>query len=45
VEFLAFRRQGTILASADDDGTVRLWDIADPAKPRLLGTANDSPGT
>jgi WD40 repeat protein len=45
VEFLAFRRQGNILASADDDGTVRLWDIADPAKPRLLGTANDSPGT
>ena len=26
-----------MLASSDDDGTIRLWDVADPAHPRPLG--------
>jgi WD40 repeat protein len=42
VEFLAFRADGKILASAEDDGTVGLWDIADPAKPRPLHVIHDS---
>src|SRR5262249_56355005 len=33
VQFLAFRPGGGILASASDDGTVRLWDVRDPATP------------
>jgi WD40 repeat protein/transcriptional regulator with XRE-family HTH domain len=36
VQFVAFRPGGGILASASDDGTVRLWDITDPAKPVLV---------
>src|SRR5208282_2614316 len=28
---------GRTLASGSDDGTVRLWDVTDPAHPRLLG--------
>ena len=26
-----------MLASGDDDGIIRLWDVADPAHPRPLG--------
>jgi WD40 repeat protein len=28
---------GTVLATADDDGRVRLWNVADPRKPAALG--------
>jgi WD40 repeat protein len=39
---VAFRPGGGILASAGDDGTVRLWDITNPAKPVLVSTIRAS---
>jgi WD40 repeat protein/transcriptional regulator with XRE-family HTH domain len=42
VEFVAFRPGGDILASAADDGTVRLWNVANPAKPALVSTLRAS---
>ncbi|HKB29484.1 MAG TPA: helix-turn-helix domain-containing protein [Streptosporangiaceae bacterium] len=36
VDFVAFRRDGKTLATAQDDGTVRLWNVADPARPGPL---------
>ena len=37
IDSVAFSPDGHTLASGDTDGVVRLWDVADPAHPRLLG--------
>ena len=41
-ESVAFSRDGTLLATGADDGSVRLYDVADPARPRRLVTAHAS---
>jgi len=37
VTSVAFSPDGLMLASGNSDGTVRLWDVANPAQPRPLG--------
>ncbi|MGH3821894.1 MAG: WD40 repeat domain-containing protein [Pseudonocardiaceae bacterium] len=34
---VAFSPTGTTLATSSNDGSVILWDLANPAKPRRLG--------
>jgi WD40 repeat protein len=41
-EFVAFSPDGKLLATAGDDGTLRLWSLADPARPRQLASVHDS---
>ena len=38
VENVAYSPGGRLVATADDDGTVKLWDVTDPARPRLVAT-------
>ena len=37
IQSVAFSPDGHTLASGDSGGAVRLWDVADPAHPRMLG--------
>lgn len=40
VTAVAFGPRGQVLATADREGTLRLWDAADPTRPILLGQAS-----
>ena len=45
VNSVAFSPGGHTLASGNLDGTIRLWDVADPAHPRPFGQPLTSGGT
>jgi WD40 repeat protein/transcriptional regulator with XRE-family HTH domain len=38
VESVAYSPNGRLVATADDDSTVRLWNVSDPAHPRKVAT-------
>jgi WD40 repeat protein len=42
VESVVFAQHGAVLATGADDGTVRLWSVRDPARPRLLAEEPDA---
>lgn len=44
-ESVAFSPDGRLLAAGADDGGVRLFDVSDPARPRLLAAVLDGSGT
>ena len=37
IDSVAFSPGGHMLAYSDNGGTVQLWDVSDPARPRMLG--------
>jgi WD40 repeat protein/transcriptional regulator with XRE-family HTH domain len=41
-ETVAFSRNGQLVATGGDDGTLRLWSVRDPARPQLLASERDS---
>ncbi|MGH3281790.1 MAG: WD40 repeat domain-containing protein, partial [Trebonia sp.] len=45
VESVAFSPDGHLVATGADDGSVRLFDVSDPAHPRQLADVNDGSGT
>ena len=45
VDSVAFSADGRTLASGSSDGTIRLWDITDPAHPRPLSQPLTGSGT
>ena len=42
VESVAYSPDGSTIATSADDGSVRLWSVADPAHPRQLSVVRDS---
>ncbi|WP_405892178.1 XRE family transcriptional regulator [Streptomyces sp. NBC_00104] len=45
VHALAVTPNGRTLATACDDGSLRLWDLTDPQHPAVLGTVDDPSGS
>ena len=41
-ETVAFSPNGQLVATGGDDGTLRLWSVQDPARPRLVASEHDS---
>jgi WD40 repeat protein len=42
VESVAYSPDGSMIATSADDGSVRIWSVADPAHPRQLSAVRDS---